>query len=101
MVKCACISKLEINGEMFPGSSGVTAPIGVQFLSKFVEILSALVVLTTSNKTAMLFASCGCRVVSVALSLKAPYPVSQQYSLTAAFKETARLFHDADKLVVS
>jgi hypothetical protein len=101
MVKCACISKLEINGDMFPGSSGVTAPIGVQFLSKLAEILSALVVLTTSNKTAMLFASCGCRVVSVALSLKAPYPVSQQYSLIAAFKETARLFHVADRLVVS
>jgi hypothetical protein len=28
MEKCACISKLEMNGEILPGSSGVTAKNG-------------------------------------------------------------------------
>ncbi|KAG9967117.1 hypothetical protein KCU61_g656, partial [Aureobasidium melanogenum] len=47
--RCACISKDEMNGEMLFGSSGASAPMGVQL-----------------------------SLVSVALSLKAPNDVSQQ-----------------------
>lgn len=58
---------------MLPGSSGVSAPIGVQFFNRLEEIDSALAeVFTASNRIAMLFASCGCSVVAVALSLKEP-----------------------------
>ena len=39
IVKCAAISKLDIKGEMFPGSSGEMAPIGPQFLTRFVDML--------------------------------------------------------------
>lgn len=43
---------------MFPGSSGVTAPIGVQFFNKLLEMFSALAeVSTTSKRIDMLFAS--------------------------------------------
>lgn len=62
-----------MKGDIFSGSSGATAPIGVQFFNKLLETLSAFAEeSTTSNRTAMLLASCGCRVVAVALSLKAP-----------------------------
>jgi hypothetical protein len=68
-----------MNGLIFPGSSGELAPMGVQFLSRLVEILWAFEEeSTTSKRTDMLFASWGCRVVAVALSLKAPYGASQQ-----------------------
>ncbi len=71
--KCAWISKDEMKGEMFSGSSGATAPIGVQFLSRLVDTVSAFEsLLVTLKRTAMLFASCGYRVVAVALSLNAP-----------------------------
>ena len=87
---------------MFPGSSGVTAPIGVQFLSKLVETLSAFAeVSTTSKRMDMLFASCGYKVVAVALSLKAPYEVSQQYLLMAVLRDAARLVHVAFRFVLS
>lgn len=59
IVKWACISKLDMKGDMFSGSSGATAPIGVQFLRRLVEIVWAVedVGETTPNKRAMLFAS--------------------------------------------
>lgn len=77
MVKWAWISNEEMNGEMFSGSSGATAPMGVQLRVSFCEIdcareLEADEAGTTPNRTAMLFASCGCKVVAVALSLNAP-----------------------------
>lgn len=62
-----------MNGLILSGNSGVSAPIGVQFLSRLEEMDWALEEeSTTSKRIAMLFASWGCRVVAVALSLKAP-----------------------------
>jgi hypothetical protein len=49
----------------------------------------------------MLFASCGWRVVAVALSLKAPYLLSQQYVLIAVRRAEARLVHVALRFVAS
>lgn len=61
MVKWAWISKLDINGDIFSGSSGATAPIGVQFLRRLVDISLAVedVGETTPNRIAMLLASWG------------------------------------------
>lgn len=62
-----------MKGDMFRGSSGVSAPIGVQFLRRFVDIDSAFEgVSTTEKRRAMLFASWGWSVVAVALSLNEP-----------------------------
>lgn len=72
MVKWPWISKEEMNGEIFSGSSGVTAPMGVQFLVSCFEIRDARVLLVILYRSAMLFASCGWSVVDVALSLNAP-----------------------------
>jgi hypothetical protein len=47
-----------MKGEIFPGSSGVSAPIGVQFFSRFLEMVWAFVEeLTTPKRMDMLFAS--------------------------------------------
>jgi len=88
--KWACISKDEMNGEMFSGSSGAMAPIGPQFSVNFWEMLVVRSGEATSKRIDMLFASCGWRVVEVALSLKAPNWSSQQSILITVFKAAAR-----------
>jgi hypothetical protein len=67
MEKCPCISKEEMKGEAVPVSSGMMAPMGVQFSRRRVGVEVGM---PKSND--MLFASWGWRVVRVALSLKAP-----------------------------
>ena len=73
-VKWAWISKLEMKGDMLPGSSGASAPMGVQFYVSAVEMSWAVWEEggMRSKRMAMLFASWGWRVVRVALSRKAP-----------------------------
>jgi hypothetical protein len=58
MERWTWISKEEMKGEMFSGSSGAMAPMGAQFWSKGVDTLSArLVELTTLKRMDMLLAS--------------------------------------------
>jgi len=88
---------------MFCGSSGATAPIGDQFFVKALEIDVALgsVGGMTPKRRAMLLASWGYRVVLVALSLKAPYFVSNVCLVIAVLRSVARFNHVSFKPVVS
>lgn len=78
-----------MKGDMFSGSSGATAPMGVQFLVSWSEMLDARSASTTPKRRARLFASCGWRDVEVALSLNAPYAGSKQFAFMAFFSFSA------------
>lgn len=93
IAKWPWISKEEMNGEMLPGSSGETAPIGVQFLVRLEEICVAMSYGVIRKRRARLLASWGCKVVDVALSLNNPAALSQQWAFTAFSSLSARLCH--------
>jgi hypothetical protein len=87
---------------MLPGSSGASAPMGVQFCVRAVDTDWAIAEEggTKEKRSAMLFASWGWREVRVALSRKAPTEASKVCVRMAVWRAVARFVYVSARVLV-